>query len=234
MEGDTAELTTTSYALLSLLALRPWTTYELAQQMARSLHWFWPRAESKLYQEPKKLAARGLAHADRRYNGRRPSTVYTITAAGRRALTAWVRAPGSPSPVLEFEALLRVFAAQMVGADDLRRILDSVRREMEAWEAFGEGQGEEIATTGGPFPDRTHVIMLVHGFMDLYVDAVHRWALWALEEVRGWTDTAPDDEKLRRARQFLLTPIAEIGVTAGNRVATARHSRPRGAVRPRG
>ena len=31
------ELTTTSYAILGLLALRSWTTYELAKQMQRTL-----------------------------------------------------------------------------------------------------------------------------------------------------------------------------------------------------
>ena len=46
-------LTTTSYAILGLLAVKPWTTYELAQQMRRALGQFWPRAESKLYEEPK-------------------------------------------------------------------------------------------------------------------------------------------------------------------------------------
>ncbi len=50
-------MTTTSYAILGLLAIRPWTTYELTQQMQRSLSRFWPRAESKLYEEPKKLVA---------------------------------------------------------------------------------------------------------------------------------------------------------------------------------
>ena len=53
--------TGTSYAVLGLLSLRSWTTYELAQQVRRSLNWFWPRAERKLYQEPKALVERGLA-----------------------------------------------------------------------------------------------------------------------------------------------------------------------------
>ena len=83
-------------AVLSLLALRSWTTYELAQQMKRSLHWFWPRAESKLYEEPKKLVAHGLARATSETVGLRPRTVYEITPAGRRALAQWVaeQAPG--------------------------------------------------------------------------------------------------------------------------------------------
>ena len=31
-----------SYAVLALLALQPWTTYQLATQMERSLGWIWP------------------------------------------------------------------------------------------------------------------------------------------------------------------------------------------------
>ena len=49
--GMPADLTPTSYAILGLLAIKPWTTYELAQQMGRALSQFWPCAESKLYEE---------------------------------------------------------------------------------------------------------------------------------------------------------------------------------------
>ena len=158
---EPAPLTTTSYALLSLLALRPWTTYELAKQMRRSLHWFWPRAESKLYVEPRKLEARGLVRSETRYNGRRPSTVYTITAAGRRALTTWVRRPGNPGPVLEFEALLRIrlgstFAFQarhLTPKDALYQIeyRDGLKATVGMLQGLGEifGFAARRASTGG-------------------------------------------------------------------------------------
>ena len=90
-----APLTTTSYAVLSLLALRPWTTYELAKQMKRSLGWIWPRAESRLYEEPKKLVAAGLATSRSEPTGRRRSTVYSITPEGRQALAGWLAEPGA-------------------------------------------------------------------------------------------------------------------------------------------
>ena len=54
------QLTTTSYAILGLLAVKPWATYDLAKQLQRSLHFFWPRAESNLYAEPKRLVEAGL------------------------------------------------------------------------------------------------------------------------------------------------------------------------------
>ena len=65
--------------------------------MERSLGRFWPRARSKLYEEPKKLVAHGLARASTESVGRRPQTRYSITAKGRRAMTEWVPAP-EPAP----------------------------------------------------------------------------------------------------------------------------------------
>ena len=60
---STTRPTPTSHAILGLLAIRSWSTYELTQQMHRSLRRFWPRAESKLYEEPKKLVELGWATA---------------------------------------------------------------------------------------------------------------------------------------------------------------------------
>src|SRR3954468_1024296 len=98
--------TTTSHAILGLLALRPWTTYELAKQMQRSLGWFWPRAERKLYDEPKRLVAAGLATSGREMSGARPRTVYTVSTNGRRALRKWLGEPPGP-PSLEFEGMVK-------------------------------------------------------------------------------------------------------------------------------
>src|SRR5215203_1235048 len=103
MMSSAPSMTTTSYAILGLLAVKPWTTHELVQQVDRSLRRLWPRAQSKLYEEPKKLVAHGFAKATDDSVGRRRRTRYTITAKGRRALTAWLQQPGE-GPVLEFEA----------------------------------------------------------------------------------------------------------------------------------
>jgi PadR family transcriptional regulator, regulatory protein AphA len=54
-------LSPTSVAILGLFSIQPFTTYELAQQMERTLSWFWPRAASMIYEEPKKLVTAGLA-----------------------------------------------------------------------------------------------------------------------------------------------------------------------------
>jgi hypothetical protein len=53
-------LTTTSYAVLAQLAVRPWSTYELSQQRVRYVRYVWPRPESAVYREG---AGRGRARA---------------------------------------------------------------------------------------------------------------------------------------------------------------------------
>ena len=61
--------------------------------MRRSLHFFWPRAESNLYAEPKRLVTAGLAEAREEWNGDRRRTVYSITDRGREALRTWLATP---------------------------------------------------------------------------------------------------------------------------------------------
>ena len=87
-------LTTTSYAILGLLAIKSWTTYELAVQMERSVKNIWPRAASRIYEEPKRLVKQGLAKDVLDHVGKRPRTTYSITAKGRRALSAWLAETG--------------------------------------------------------------------------------------------------------------------------------------------
>lgn len=180
-------LTTTSYAILGLLAIKPWTTYELAMQMRRALGFFWPRAESNLYEEPKKLVALGCARASVDNVGRRPRTVYSITPKGRRALASWMSEPAA-GPVLEFEQLVKVFFAENGSKADLMRTVAGA----------GEWARERVATTAdiprgylrgeGPFPERLPWSILCGRFLDDFVYMVARWAEWAAEVVEQWPD----------------------------------------------
>src|ERR1700761_4825217 len=89
------QLSSTSAAILGLLSIQPFTTYELAQQMDRTVSWFWPRAASMIYEEPKKLVAEGLATSQITFTGKRRSTVYQITDAGRAGLRDWLDTPAA-------------------------------------------------------------------------------------------------------------------------------------------
>jgi len=180
-------LTTTSYAILGLLAVKPWTTYEMAQQMKRALGHFWPRAESNLYQEPKKLVERGLATSSQDDVGRRPRTLYTITPEGRQVLAAWLATPAA-GPTLEFEQLVKVFFAEHGSKDDLLATIEGARRWTEerltetAEIPRGYLRGE------GPFPERLPWLILSGQFLKEFTLLVGRWAEWAAEVVEVWPD----------------------------------------------
>jgi DNA-binding PadR family transcriptional regulator len=186
-----SEPTTTSFAILSLLAVKPWTTYELAQQMERSLGTMWPRATSVVYEEPKRLVKRGLATADKQFTGNRASTVYTITAEGRRALAAWLAEPGEP-PSVEHEALLKVAFADHGSLEGLRANLAAIRAHAESELAYSEARSREYAETAGPFPDRLPVIALAARYFAERNRALLRWAEWAERETADWTGVTPD------------------------------------------
>ena len=78
------KLSTTSFAILGLLAVRPWSTYELTQQVRKSLGRWWSKSERLLYNQPKILVEHGFAIATTETVGRRARTVYEITPAGAR------------------------------------------------------------------------------------------------------------------------------------------------------
>jgi PadR family transcriptional regulator, regulatory protein AphA len=180
-------LTTTSYAVLALLALQPWTTYQLATQMRRSLGWIWPRAASRLYEEPKKLVSAGLAASRPGATGRRRSTVYSITAEGRQALSAWLAEPGS-GITLECEALVKIAYADQGTRDGLLANLDALIDDTTAKLQFGEMIARNYLDGRGPFQDRLAYSGLMWRFLWDFHIAVLRWAHWAKGQVDAWPD----------------------------------------------
>jgi DNA-binding PadR family transcriptional regulator len=207
-------LSTTSYAILGLLAVKPWTTHELVVQVDRSLRRIWPRAHSKLYEEPKKLVAHGLARATDDSVGRRRRTRYTITAKGRRALARWLREPGE-GPALEFEQLLKIHFADSGTKADVVANLDAARRwvleqneeNLVTARAYLEGRGR--------FPERAALNQLGGAFLTDFYAMVARWVAWASEVVQDWPDDirdAPYDvaaaEKAVRVAEHIVDVLA--------------------------
>lgn len=187
------ELSTTSYVILGLLGVRPFTAYELARQMQRAVRFYWPRAERKLYEEPKNLVAHGLARARQEATGRRPRTVYTITPKGRAALRRWLSEP-SAAAAMEFEGMMKVFFGEQGSKDQLLATLRTIAAEADAVDRHLRSLARENEVAP-PFPDRLHVLALTFRFHLEYAALVRRWATWAEERVSQWADTTPSDTK---------------------------------------
>ena len=110
-------MTTSSYAVLAILDLKPWAGYELTNQAQRSLRYAWPKSERLLYSEPKKLVELGFATTFKEETGGRSRNVYEITEAGRAALEEWTTTKTQP-PRFEVEALLRLLFADNGSIED--------------------------------------------------------------------------------------------------------------------
>jgi len=113
MKNKPIRLTTTSYAVMSLLKmLGEATPYDLKQALERSIENFWPVPHTTFYDEPARLAQAGYLSQRQESGGRRRKR-YALTDSGREALRAWADTPGAGPPQYRDEGMLKVFA----GAD---------------------------------------------------------------------------------------------------------------------
>lgn len=180
--------TTSSYAVLALLALKPWTGYELTQQAQRSLRYAWPKSERLLYAEPKKLVELGFATVHQEDSGKRTRNVYTITEEGRQALNEWTSTRTQP-PRLEIEALLRLLFADHGSREDVLRALDEFEDDIgEHHQAIVELMGSYL-DGGHPFPQRTHLSVLFATFQIEMFKTFERWIEFARDEIDEWPTT---------------------------------------------
>lgn len=204
-------LTTTSYAILGQLVPRPATTYELAKRMQRNLHYFWPRAESRIYDEAKRLVEGGLAQAEKSYTGKRARTIYSITPEGQEALADWLAGPASRWFALETEGLLRLFVAYLGRRDDVVAAVEGMRGEAVEMLRIGRGVAKEYLAGDSEFQDQVHIRALVFDFLAEFGLGMIAWADRSLAELEEWSDLSPDG-KAERAVALMAAQIARYPV----------------------
>ncbi len=184
-------LTTTSYAILGQLALRPWTMYELAAEMRRNVVLMHPRVESQIYQEPKRLVARGLASAEIEAYGARTRTRYRITEAGREEVERWLAEPPRKAPMLEFEGLLRTLYADLGTPADLAASLSAVREQIAPVLTTAEAVRRQYLEGLAPFQGSVANRAFVYDFLVGFAELVDNWAARSASTVAGWADQSP-------------------------------------------
>jgi PadR family transcriptional regulator, regulatory protein AphA len=110
MERKPYRLTSTSYAVLALLALLgESTSYDLKQALVLSIENFWRVPHTTFYEEPARLVQAGYLSARQEPSGRR-RRLYTLTDQGRAALRDWALDPAAAPEQVRDEALLKIFA----------------------------------------------------------------------------------------------------------------------------
>jgi len=167
---------TTANAILGLLALRKeWSTWELATQLRRNMRFFWPRAESRIFEEAKALVTKGLARDRQSFTGNRARTSYAITAAGRKHLQEWLATPPKET-ALECEPLLRVLLGHLGTDGQLRVAVDQVRADGHAILDVGRVVGPEYIAGTAPFQDQVVRRAFVLDFLSHHARMLIDWA----------------------------------------------------------
>jgi len=188
-----SDLSPTSFALLALLSIRSWSAYELTRYMREStLRAIWPRAESHIYSEVKRLQKVQLASSEVARQGGRKRAVYSITPLGRDALREWIVAP-SKRITYESEAMIKVAYAEHGGIDGLRGTIAEIREEALGDLGVMRTAFEAIVTEHLTLiPDRRAYNALVSRFILEMIEARLRWVEYAEEYLSDWQDSETD------------------------------------------
>ena len=222
------KLTTTSYALLGLLAVKPWSAYELTRHMQRSsLRLLWPRAESQFYEEPKNLVAHRLATSAREKRGAGWRTVYRITRKGRAALREWLSRPGH-GLVTEFEGMLKIAYADSGSKAQLLENLRQLRHHLQALIDLMRRVFEGLLDEGPTMPERFHITALVSRFHVAILRAQADWIAWAMDVVERWPTTRIDAAMAAESREILGGLVDELRRLGGKSARSLRDGEPRG------
>ena len=184
---------TTGNAILGLLALRPgWSTWEITQQLRRNMRFFWPRAESRIYDEARALVDRGLATSTVTHTGRRPRTNYKITAQGRRHVRSWMATPPRPTN-LECEPVLRILLGRLGTLEALHTAVAQVRTDASDLLAVARVVADEYAAGTAPFQDDVAYRSLVFDFLSSHAVAMLDWTDRADKALSDMATQTPEE-----------------------------------------
>ena len=123
------ELNPTAASLLGFLLDGPKTGWDLVEVIEGSVGHFWNVTRSQVYRELKTLAAAELVSVGA--SGPRDRLPYEITAAGRRAFTAYLEADAG-AETMRLPIVVKVFFGDQVPHDNLRRHVEAARAEHRA------------------------------------------------------------------------------------------------------
>lgn len=133
------DLPVTSYAVLGQVAAGPTTGYDVKARLEAGAAHFWHASYSQIYAELRRLTELGLVSEKHVRQDTRPDKrVYTITAQGRRALSAWLKEPWGLARLRD-ESLVKLTLADSLPpeevVDELRRLKATHERRRAEFEA---------------------------------------------------------------------------------------------------
>jgi PadR family transcriptional regulator, regulatory protein AphA len=225
-----------TFGLLGMLAVHPWTSYELTQQVRRSLRFIWGTSEGHLYREQARLVALGWASVEEEAAGRRTRKRYSITDAGRAALGEWLSTEPQ-APGFQIEGILRTFFADQGSPAQLVAAMEATSESARAILEELLGYVDDYLEEGGPlsmleqgrsgpgmmreefhgrpmYPERLPVVAISIDVITQLIETLHHFFAAASQEASTWKDTA--DPSLAARTRARLEAIQSRGRTALN------------------
>jgi len=132
---------------------------------------YWDAAPSQWYAEPKRLAQHGYLEAHKTPGRTHERTHYTLTCEGRKALAEWVKTP-APLPRIQNEPVVRLLAADLVDAENVREGLQAMRAEIDDALAAVRVTQERFAPE---LPHRAHLLMVNHRYAERMLELQRQW-----------------------------------------------------------
>lgn len=168
-----------THALIGLLAVEPRSGYELTKAFDADLgRYAWQAGHTSIYPELNRLAERGLIEVT--HEGARGSRTYAATDAGRAELRDWLLTPSRGAKVRN-EPVLRMFLLSALEPADALVVL----RRIAGDAAGGVAELRRVREEAGPGvpagPDGFGQLAAEFGVRQF--EAVHDWALWAIEQL---------------------------------------------------
>lgn len=107
MEPD--QLSSTGKVILGMIEIGFTTGYEIKQMVDKTARHFYAASYSQIYPELRRLEQQELITGASEPAGERARTVYSLTAAGRTALSSWLESDAETTYELRDEGMLKLF-----------------------------------------------------------------------------------------------------------------------------
>ena len=190
-----SELTGLSYVVMNLIGRDGAGPHDLVQMARREQRLYWAGAESKIYEQPKRLEKLGYLTSQKTPGKTHERTHYQLTDKGVRALQEWL-ALGSPFPRIQNEAAIRIQASDLVKDPSvILRSLQPLREEIAELVATLD-ESESVAPQSA---DRRRQVKLLHSLGRRLLRAHLEW----IEEVEQ--ELGPRPSRLRKKSAEPLT-----------------------------
>jgi DNA-binding PadR family transcriptional regulator len=115
--------------ILTVLAHRPMTGYEIARNFDQVLSHFWHASHQQIYRELARMHSDGyVVFRTVAQSGKPEKKLYSLTKAGRSALKKWVAVPTDP-PRPQYDLLVKLLAGLLVNKPALEREVARVQEQ---------------------------------------------------------------------------------------------------------